>query len=715
MAGSRPPVPTGPLADAMALHERGKLNPAKKLYREFLALQPRHPDALELLGLVHAELGEIGDAVRVLEQAVAVKPDSINAVFNLGMALRRQQKHAEAETWLRKAVVIAPMMPQAHFQLGAALFAQGKAGEAETCFRESLRQSAKQPNAHFNLAQTLVMQGRLREAVAEFNTAATLDPKSAEPLWELGRTLLSMVRVDRAVDVLNRATNVEPKSSVGWTLLGTALMMSERTAEAVVALERAHALDKEDHDALFELIAAKRQLADWQGLDRLEKLAARLASRQIGHATSLHTISLLDDPASHRIATRAATAGRWPTRAATDDKWRLANTTERPKAERRDGRIRVAYVMAGLPDIPAGRSITGLIAAHDRKAFEIHVVTTMPDDDGAVATKLGPLTDSVLVAAEMPAAAFAAHCRAHGIDIAVDLRGHFAGGRPELFANRSAPVQVSFLGFPATTGLQEMDYLVADAQAIPPGSDDLYDERIVRLPGCYLPNNLSLEAPDTTATRLSVGLPDDALVLCAPAAAGRITADVFAVWMRLLTQIPGSVLWLPRIAGSAADNLRSAAMRADIQPVRLVFGGTAQVADVGAVPLHLADLVLDCAPCAGHTPAAEAIWTGVPLVTLAGVALPSRMSSSALHAAGLDELVTTSLAGYEETARSLATDAVRRARLKQSMIAARTASPLFDMPRFARGLEWAYMRMVEAAVAGRTPEAITVPDSSGGR
>ncbi len=239
--------------------------------------------------------------------------------------------------------------------------------------------------------------------------------------------------------------------------------------------------------------------------------------------------------------------------------------------------------------------------------------------------------------------------------------------------------------------------------------------QIVRLPGCYLPNNLALNPPDATATRLSTGLPDEGLVLCAPSAASRITPDVFTIWMRLLAGIPGAVLWLPRLAGQAANNLRSAAMRADIAPGRLVFGGTAQGADVDGVPLHLADVVLDCAPCAGHTLAAEAIWTGVPMVTIAGGSLPSRMTSSALHAAGLDDLVATSLASYEETARGLATDAARRTRLKQAMIAARSTSPLFDMARYARGLEWAYTRMVEGAVAGRTPESITVPDMGRGR
>jgi predicted O-linked N-acetylglucosamine transferase (SPINDLY family) len=293
-------------------------------------------------------------------------------------------------------------------------------------------------------------------------------------------------------------------------------------------------------------------------------------------------------------------------------------------------------------------------------------------------------------------------------DIAIDLKGHTEGARPAILAHRPCPVQVNYLGYPGTIGAPWLDYIIADATVLPFADQPFYSEKIVHLPRCYQPNDRARAIAPDIPTRAETGLPADGFVFCSFNAAWKITPAMFAVWMRLLIAVPGSVLWLLEDNADMPGHLRAAACVHGIDPARLVFAPRA--APAAHLARHrLADLFLDTSPYNAHTTASDALWAGLPLLTCKGTQFDGRVAASLLETVGLPELITASLAEYEALALTLAQAPGRLAALRARLAANLPASPLYDIGGFRQSLEAAYLHMLEMSRAGRAPESFTVP------
>ncbi len=284
--------------------------------------------------------------------------------------------------------------------------------------------------------------------------------------------------------------------------------------------------------------------------------------------------------------------------------------------------------------------------------------------------------------------------REREIDIAVDLKGFTADCRTGILAHRAAPIQVSYLGYPGTLGAGYVDYVVADPHVVPPGDDVFWTEQVVRLPDCYQVNDATRPIAARTPTRAEAGLPAAGFVFCSFNNSWKITPDFFAIWMRLVAAVPGSVLWLLDDNPEATANLRRAAPRHGVAPERLVFAPRLGLADHLARH-RLADLFLDTLPCNAHTTASDALWAGLPVLTCSGRALAARAAGSILRAAGLPELVTGDAAAYEALALRLATEPALLAALRARLERNRGSCALFDTDRFRRHLEAAFVAMWE--------------------
>jgi predicted O-linked N-acetylglucosamine transferase (SPINDLY family) len=343
-----------------------------------------------------------------------------------------------------------------------------------------------------------------------------------------------------------------------------------------------------------------------------------------------------------------------------------------------------------------------LFEHHDRSRFELIAFSFGPIRDDpwrarAIAAfdvfhDIGPLTD-------VDAAALARKCQ---IDIAIDLKGHTRDSRPGLFAERVAPLQVNYLGYPGTMGAPFMDYLIADAVIIPPTHEAHYREKVIRLPDCYQPNCRHRDIDPTPVTRATYGLPETAFVFCSFNAIHKVTPSIFSIWLRLLHEVDGSVLWLLANEPRARENLRACAAREGVDPDRLIFASTVPV-ETHLARLPLADLMLDTFPCNAHTTASDALRMGLPLVTLMGQSFASRVAASLLHAVGLPELITTSLDAYEALAISLGRDREALAKIKSKLRDNLPTAPLFDSLETTRHLESAYLEMVTRHRRGEAP------------
>jgi predicted O-linked N-acetylglucosamine transferase (SPINDLY family) len=356
--------------------------------------------------------------------------------------------------------------------------------------------------------------------------------------------------------------------------------------------------------------------------------------------------------------------------------------------------------------------ITGVFEAHDRSRFETIGVSLSKDDGSPERRRIEKAFDSFLDVHASKPEAVTQLLRERKIDIAVDLMGHTLEARPEIFAGRAAPVQVSYLGFPGTLAMPAIDYMVVDGFIATDELRRTSTEKLVILPDCYWCNDSkrkAVAAPDPRQ-RAAWGLPEDAFVFASFNQLRKITPEVFDVWMRILRQVDGSVLWLlatteKPVAEKAASNLKAEAARRGVNPGRLIFAERTEP-DMHAARVALADLHIDTFPYTSHTTANDVLWAGCPIMTRVGVGFASRVCGSLLTAIGAPDLITSSWTDYEALAVALARDPARLEAIRARIREGRAKSPLFDTTRFCRNLEAAYQVMLETSAAGRPPAEI---------
>jgi predicted O-linked N-acetylglucosamine transferase (SPINDLY family) len=355
--------------------------------------------------------------------------------------------------------------------------------------------------------------------------------------------------------------------------------------------------------------------------------------------------------------------------------------------------------------------MAGVYEHHDRERFEVIAIDNGAPDGSPMRRRLEAAFDRIIPIAKVSDNVAAASVRAAEIDILVNLNGYFGTPRMGLFARRASPIQINYLGFPATLGAPCMDYILADPIVIPESERQYYTEAVAWLPGSYQANDCRRAIADTKSARAEQGLPDDAFVFCNFNQSYKLTPDIFAVWLRLLARVEGSVLWLLDGGPLFQGNLRQVAQRHGVAGERLVFAAPLPLAQHLA-RLGVADLFLDTLPYNAHTTASDSLWAGVPLLTCRGTSFPGRVATSLLMAAGLPELVTETLADYETLALRLATDAPALSVLKQKLAANRATCALFDTARFCRHIEAAYIEMFKRWQAGEAPRSFAVPPIS---
>jgi predicted O-linked N-acetylglucosamine transferase (SPINDLY family) len=375
-------------------------------------------------------------------------------------------------------------------------------------------------------------------------------------------------------------------------------------------------------------------------------------------------------------------------------------------------RIRIGYVSADFRNHPVGRLAVGLFEAHDKSRFVTIALSLGPDDGSDLHRRIKSAFEDFVDVRNRSDADLAAIIRRREIDILVDLMGFTLAGRSGVLARRAAPVQVNFLGYPATMGADWVDYIIADRTIIPAEHFQSYGERVVWLPDSYQANDDKSPIAEHVPTRSECGLPETAFVFCCFNNTFKINPQIFDIWMRLLAATANSVLWLLETNPAATRNLRREAERRGIDAGRLIFAPRIAVAD------HLArhrqaDLFLDTLPYNAHTTASDALWAGLPLVTCRGETFAGRVAASLLKAAGLPELIATSLDDYEALALKLAHDPTLLGEIKEKLRRNRDRYPLFDTARFTRHIESAYETMWRAHRDGRAPAAFAV-ESVGG-
>jgi protein O-GlcNAc transferase len=671
----------------LGLHQPDK---AEAALRAALEAGANHPAICNNLGMALAELGRHGEAADVYGQAIALNPRYATAYNNLGNSLKQLGRLLEALEAYEAAIAIEPEYVDAHSNFALALRESGRLDEAERAYRRALGLKVDHAVASNNFGNLLADRGNLVGAIELYEAALRADPNYSEAYLNLGNVYKRQGRTAQARDAYARAQAARPDYADAWIEQAKALALDDRLDEAVAALDRALAIEPGNRAARAHSLFYRAYVCDWSAFADFADFEDCFEDG----ISPFGALTFQDDPEKQLQRSRA-----WVRKAA----WPQA---ERPTPLPRADKIRIGYFSADFQDHATMYLLAGLLREHDRGRFEIHAFSFGAPADDAMRRELLVSVDAFHDIADMPDAAVVALARG-SIDIAVDLKGFTQGSRAQLFAQRLAPLQVGFLGYPGSMGGDFIDYLVADPVVIPGAERGFYDEKLLLLPDCYQANDDRRQIAKAATTRADFGLPVEGFVFCSFNQSYKITPREFDIWMRLLNETEGSVLWLLESNRWAAENLRSEAAARGIAPDRLVFAGKLPQAEHLARLRH-ADLFLDSFAVNAHTTASDALWAGLPLVTLAGRQFAARVGASLLTAIGLPELIATSEAQYEALCRELAGDRGRLAQVKAVLADNCRTRPLFDTAGYTRKVEAAFAAAWNHQLAGEALPDITL-------
>ncbi|HWU83014.1 MAG TPA: tetratricopeptide repeat protein, partial [Methylophilaceae bacterium] len=493
-----------------------------------------------------------------------------------------------------------------------------------------------------------------------------------------------------------------PTDADGWNNLGNVLRELGRLDEAVAAYRQALQHEPALYHAKVHLVHQQQHMCDWQGLD--ESVACIRDWVRTKPEALVSPFAFLAMPGTTAAEQRLC-ALQW------------AKNRHQPLIElgrnlafnyvKTPGRkLHVGYLSGDFRLHPLAFLITEMIELHDGEKFEISAYSYARNDETRERKRLEEAFDHFVDISTMSMPEAAKRIHADQVDILVDLTGFTQNSRSGILAMRPAPVQVNWLGFPGTMGAPYVDYLISDSCITPPSAAADYSEALVLMPHSYQPNDRNRPI-GKSPMRIDYGLPEEAFVFCCFNQTFKITPAVFAIWMRLLKAVPGSVLWLLECNPWAKTNLLREAAVQGIDGSRLIFAPRVPIAE--HLARHdLADLCLDTLPYNAHTTASDALWMCLPVVTVAGDTFAARVAASLLRAANLPELVTTSLEEYEALALRLASDPALLDGYRERLLQSSAEIPLFNTAAFTAALERAYLQMQEAYLSGARPASIKV-------
>ena len=745
------------LQNALDYRRGGKFAEAATIYVDVLKEDPENFEALHGLGILNYMGGRLDDARRLIGEAARVNPDSPDASYNLGCVLTRLKRHEEAlvcfDTALRlkpvylealanranvlsqlarheealenldRAIAINPRIAEVWNNRAAAQLAMDRLDDALASYDKGLTLRSGNADIYKNRGMILQKLGRLEEALQSMEQAlahsGTGPQKGEDPvlLGAYADLLFQFGRNEEASEFYSRYVALKPEDAQGWYCRGVTLQMQRRYDEALVCYDKTLALDPAHRDARprraniqFEMERFTRAADDYAAILSNDPMAphyirgyltlSRLHSCDwTGLEKSLEAITndtragyMAIDPIGTALFAASAEEQLHAAAVWRKDKFPVPQASLW-RGERYDhGKIRVAYLSADFRNHATSFLIAGVLEHHDNSRFEISAYSYGADDKSPMRARLEKSVDVFHEVRRISDADVASMLRRNEVDIAVDLKGFTAEGRLGILSYRPAPVQAHYLGFPGTLDADFVDYLIADPTVVPREHRKFYREKIVYLPDTYQCNDRSRSISPRPFLRMEAGLPEKSFVFCCFNNNQKILPHVFDVWMRLLREIEGSVLWLLKDNDEVVRNLRREASVRGVAPERLIFAPRISPPD------HLArhkcaDLFLDTMPYNAHTTASDALWAGLPVITVLGDTFASRVAASLLRAAGMPELVTDSLQHYEALALNLARDPAALSAVRAKLARLRDSCALFDTALFTRNLEAAYCAM----------------------
>jgi protein O-GlcNAc transferase len=633
-----------------------------------VTINPKFAQALLARSVILYKLGRLEESMVDIDKALALEPtldaaiahkEAINTAKANGLPatpaiagpsaelntkalkLQDQGKLAEAEQLFRKVLEKYPDDFVALYSLGVIASRNGQSDLALNWLTHAVQSSPDNPMAHYALATTLQGLALYEQALGEFDKALAINPQYMEAYNNKATLLHSMNRQLDALKALEEALAVSPQDQKSLSNKGYILTEFKQNAVAATVFKHLLTLnpDYEYAEGLHAL--ARLHSCDWTDFDANKQriIEGVHAGKRVCNPFALMAIS--DSAEDHMKCAGVFGAQRFP--ATKEPMWRGEVYRHRKK--------RVAFISADFREHPVGYLLIGLIEKFDKTQFETFGISLGIRDGSELYKRYRNGFDHYLDCADKASHEVARLIRAMEIDIMIDLSGYTSGSRLDILAHRPAPAQATYLGFPGGLNLPYIDYLIADRVTVPEEHQQFYKEKLLYLPHCYLPRDIGVKLAPTTPVRSEFGLPDDGLVFCSFNHDYKINPPIFEVWMDLLRENPGSVLWLMKLNDDARQNLEKNTDYYGIDPSRLVFATRVPRIEDHLARYRHADVFLDTFPYNGHTTASDALLAGVPVVTLTGKGFASRVATSLLHDMGKSDWCVNSVDEYKQKAR----------------------------------------------------------------
>jgi predicted O-linked N-acetylglucosamine transferase (SPINDLY family) len=691
------------LKQAIELHRQGNLTAARELYQRTLTLSPNHPQALSMFGVLEVQRGDLEAGLSQMQLAVDAAPEIPDTHRVAAETLIAADRMPEAVACLNYGLSQHPSDVLLNRRL---MEVYCRLKDYSAAIRQASVLLAQQPTD----GSLLEYLGNLHQesnqpalALPFYQRSLLVEPSRATTYNNYAAALQSLGRLSDAIDLCRAAIRLSPQYWSAHISLGRLYEQNQQTDLALSAFEQATILRPESVSSLLAVIHRKQHQFRWDDLtDQVQALQRLVASDDFPTSPE----ELFESPFAFQCLPIDTTS---PEQLSYARKWsrqfRLLQTDSASSsheihliAANRPARIRVGYLSADFHDHATGWMLGEMLEGHDRSRFEIFGYSIGRDESSPLRRRLEAAFDSfqnLKDTTDEQAALIIAQDR---LEILIDLKGYTQESRPRILAQRPAPIQVHFLGYPGTLGADFVDYLIADEFVIPPAEHVHYQETIVYVPGCYQVNDSQAAPPIEKPSRADFGLPDDAIVLGCFNNPYKLTEDVFCVWLEWFKTHPKTVLWFIDAGASANQRLRQRWVAADLSPDRLIFA-QGLPRDQHLARLPCIDLFIDTFPVTAHTTASDALRMGVPLLAIAGQRFISRVAGSLLNHLGLRELIASDLADYSMRGHELLSQPQRLADVRQKLRLSLASTDLFDGRRFAKKLETAFEEMRRHSVA----------------
>jgi predicted O-linked N-acetylglucosamine transferase (SPINDLY family) len=748
----------------LLFHNSGQFNSAKILYLEALQLEPNYFETLQLLGALAAQSGEWIEAIDYLTTALKININNSSVYNNLGNVLQELHRYNEALSSYNKAIELEPNFAMAFTNRGNVLKLLGRTNEALSNYDSSLILKHDSATTHYNRGNVLYELGYIDDALVSFDKAIQYQNDYSEAYYNRGNIFFdlkifnkALINYDRAIEFdnefaeafYNRANVIyelrhvdfahldsdklieyqnihsysefinplylqdfnyfdeclksydkaivfKPDYAEAYLNRGSILEELGRFEQAITSYEKAIDL-KSDLDFLLGMsINARNHICNWSNFhENNNELIVKIENNE-NVIPPFTALAIFDLPCIHKIAADLWSKSKFPSQIVTFE-----------KKYSKHNKIKLGYYSADFHNHATSILMAEFFELHDKDKFESFAFSFGPHKQDEMRLRVARAFDHFIDVRNKSDKDIAILSRTLEIDIAIDLKGFTLGSRTGIFAYRCAPVQVNYLGYPGTMSSDYIDYLIADKTLIPVESQKHYSEKIIYLPNTYQVNDSKKKISEILFTREELGLPESGFVFCCFNNNYKITPETFDSWMRILKAIKGSVLWLLEGDIVAAQNLQKEAELRGVQKCRLIFAKRMNLSD------HLArhkfaDLFLDTLPYNAHTTASDALWTGLPVLTLMGKSFAGRVAASLLHAIELPELITYTQNEYESKAIELATNSEIFEKLKSKLLEKKLTSPLFDTQLFTNHLQKGYQIIYERYQEDLPPDHIYI-------